>query len=806
GNVTLLSSIEALATVTASIAPDVAELGQFGSELSMAALDGGATLSSGENAAGRRVLLPWGGNNMDVNSLNEDGLTVFKRSLEWGTGVGCGSMRPLLLVVGDSNNPSSDDVTRQSLITSWCYAVSLIDASAQSSAFNSASAAHDVIYISENVDHAALHSKVKNQPIGIVSEERFQHARLGFSGDLGASANLKRTNVVDNTHPVTSGLSLGDLQITSSNQPMQNLQGTLSPDLVTLGTHPSNGLPSLAVLEAGAEVWNGDDPVPANRVFLPWGGDAFEFESLNTDGQRIMRQAIEWAAGGSSTQGSNDAEQLTGDGTMYVDSTDLELADNLGSSSQPTDIVGIRFPGVAVPAGESVTSAYIQFQVDELDSGAASLTIEGEAADNALPFSTTPYDITTRPRTTASVGWSPPVWTTVGERGPDQRTPDLSPIVQEIVNRPGWTEGNSIVFIISGSGVRTAEAYEGDPAGAPTFHVDYGSGGGGGGTAYVESNQAWSATSDDQWQTVDLGVPSNAVVEVAIINEKDKNERRGGVRQVGSSLDRRFQLHEAESGGTDALVLHVQADSNGRIQHYAEKRKEVTFKALGYWTGATYTELTSSFAAGGSNSWQTRSLSSYGVPPGSIVELAIANTSTSSEYRAGARKSGSSTNRTIDIHEAESGGNDYLTLMVEAGSDAAASIEVMAESNSNIEFTVVGYWDTPPGTYIEIGAMQESVNQADAWHNVSLTPWGVPANSVLQLAIANANTSAERQIGIRQSGSSQNRVLDLQEAESGGVDMATLNVNVTGSTEVQVYVESSTSNVYFYPLGLWTFP
>ena len=73
-----------------------------------------------------------------------------------------------------------------------------------------------------------------------------------------------------------------------------------------------------------------------------------------------------------------------------------------------------------------------------------------------------------------------------------------------------------------------------------------------------------SATSSDTWQTFDLsalGVPADAVVEVAVTNTSGNSERYGGVRAVGSSLERRFLLHEAESGGADAVTLHVQAEA-----------------------------------------------------------------------------------------------------------------------------------------------------------------------------------------------------------------------------------------------------
>jgi hypothetical protein len=36
-----------------------------------------------------------------------------------------------------------------------------------------------------------------------------------------------------------------------------------------------------------------------------------------------------------------------------------------------------------------------------------------------------------------------------------------------------WAEGNGLVVILSGSGKRVAEAYDGSPAGAPLLHVEF---------------------------------------------------------------------------------------------------------------------------------------------------------------------------------------------------------------------------------------------------------------------------------------------------------------------------------------------
>ena len=75
--------------------------------------------------------------------------------------------------------------------------------------------------------------------------------------------------------------------------------------------------------------------------------------------------------------------------------------------------------------------------------------------------------------TRGDVAWAPPAWTTAGEVGPDQQTPDISSIIQEIVNRAGWTANNSMALIITGNGKRTAEAFDANAAAAPLLHVEY---------------------------------------------------------------------------------------------------------------------------------------------------------------------------------------------------------------------------------------------------------------------------------------------------------------------------------------------
>ena len=165
--------------------------------------------------------------------------------------------------------------------------------------------------------------------------------------------------------------------------------------------------------------------------------------------------------------GSDDAEE-SASGSVRLSSSDLELVNDGGDQT-----VGIRFVGVNIPQGATIINASVQFQVDETSTEAASLMIEGEDIEDAPAFTSSEYDISSRTRTLAGVPWSPLEWMIVGQSGPDQQTPDISSIIQEIVNRPGWVSGNSLVVIITGTGGRVAESYEGDQGGAPLLHVEY---------------------------------------------------------------------------------------------------------------------------------------------------------------------------------------------------------------------------------------------------------------------------------------------------------------------------------------------
>ncbi|MHC4750411.1 MAG: hypothetical protein ACYTFW_11105 [Planctomycetota bacterium] len=170
------------------------------------------------------------------------------------------------------------------------------------------------------------------------------------------------------------------------------------------------------------------------------------------------------------TDGNDDAEESIADSGMSLGSSDLELISDGTGNDQ---FVGIRFNNVNIAPTTYIANAYIQFTVDEIDSGVCSLTIRGQASDDASAFIEAASNISSRPTTVASVAWSPPPWNTIGQASIDQQTPNLTAIIEEITARSGWSPGNSMVFIISGAGERTAESYNGVNSAAPVLHIAF---------------------------------------------------------------------------------------------------------------------------------------------------------------------------------------------------------------------------------------------------------------------------------------------------------------------------------------------
>jgi hypothetical protein len=147
--------------------------------------------------------------------------------------------------------------------------------------------------------------------------------------------------------------------------------------------------------------------------------------------------------------------------------------------------VGMRFTNVAIPQGSQIVSAHLSVCSDrsEIDKRFAG-RLWAEATGNAISFAKSGRYIQDLPRTQSSVPW---VWDTAtrysrdtyGEERPKlyywYESPDLGVIVQEIVTRADWSQGNSIAIVYGGDGANTwtLDLLSSETGLAPTLTIAY---------------------------------------------------------------------------------------------------------------------------------------------------------------------------------------------------------------------------------------------------------------------------------------------------------------------------------------------
>lgn len=157
--------------------------------------------------------------------------------------------------------------------------------------------------------------------------------------------------------------------------------------------------------------------------------------------------------------------------------------DFTSSSIDPTDtlanfgsVFGIssifaKFAGVTIPAGATITAAYISIYIHtKVGTTSACKIYFEDAANPAAP--TTAASVNGRTKTTAYVSYTPPGsygWSNSG---------DISAIIQELVDSYDYSAGKSMLLLLMGAGsglnYSTIQTYEtSDATTGPKLHIDY---------------------------------------------------------------------------------------------------------------------------------------------------------------------------------------------------------------------------------------------------------------------------------------------------------------------------------------------
>lgn len=163
---------------------------------------------------------------------------------------------------------------------------------------------------------------------------------------------------------------------------------------------------------------------------------------------------------------NDDAEESSA-GIVSLNSSDLDL----GVANGEAHTIGLRFDSVRLPNNAQVVESYIHFTSKEISNTFASLDISGELDENSIPYIDEPNNLTLRVKTAQTVSWVVDSWTSENQKEEQQKSSDLSEIVQSMIDQPNWESGNSLSFLLEGIGSRTAMSYDHNPASAPELVI-----------------------------------------------------------------------------------------------------------------------------------------------------------------------------------------------------------------------------------------------------------------------------------------------------------------------------------------------
>lgn len=180
-----------------------------------------------------------------------------------------------------------------------------------------------------------------------------------------------------------------------------------------------------------------------------------------------------------------------------------------------------------------------------------------------------------------------------------------------------------------------------------------------------------------------------------------------------------------------------------------------------------------------------------GTPKNSVVEIIISNDDAGKEYLAGVRTDGSSLERKLALHEAEGGGATTVRLF--ALVDASTGlIETYQEENTDIIFTIVGYWEN-------VGFTErwddETPDTSGAWDEEELVDTGA-ASRVCHMLLRNQEADTYNSMGVRNTEFALARTFPrIHEPEGGGESLMDMLVKADANYKVDFKTDDNANTV-----------
>ena len=158
------------------------------------------------------------------------------------------------------------------------------------------------------------------------------------------------------------------------------------------------------------------------------------------------------------------------DGYHYTANGSMNTTSTLWQIGNPVYETWMRFASVTIPQGATITNAFIRGIGYTTNAVPGTGNIYAAAVDNATaPVTEGDYNALTA--TTNYVQWA--ISSTTAGVAID--SPNLTTVVQEIIDRGGWSSGNALMFMGFGvtASAKSIASYDHATYNPPELHVEY---------------------------------------------------------------------------------------------------------------------------------------------------------------------------------------------------------------------------------------------------------------------------------------------------------------------------------------------
>jgi hypothetical protein len=170
--------------------------------------------------------------------------------------------------------------------------------------------------------------------------------------------------------------------------------------------------------------------------------------------------------------GDEDAREAD-NGSDFQDST-IAIKSDSNTSSSARFNGGFFFNNITIPQAATIDAAYTTIVCISTNSDDPNINIRANDVDNAVDF-TSDADVTTRLNSASTSNYTE--WSTTSIGISSVNSPSIIDVIQEVIDRSGWSSGNDMVITFEGKDDASynfrPESYEQSTSDCAKLHIEY---------------------------------------------------------------------------------------------------------------------------------------------------------------------------------------------------------------------------------------------------------------------------------------------------------------------------------------------